>query len=79
MWLTVAVGAAINIFPIWLFKLQRGVDLLLGGLISFYTATMICLIALLDNPRRGEVGVSTRGVLIGLRPSDEVTPPLPRH
>ena len=59
MWLTVAVGAAINIFPIWLFKLQRGVDLLLGGLISFYTATMICLIALLDNPRRGEVGVST--------------------
>jgi hypothetical protein len=35
------------------------VDLLLGGLISFYTATMICLIALLDNPRRGEVGVST--------------------
>ena len=59
MWLTVAVGAAINIFPIWLVKLQRGVDLLLGGLISFCTATMICLIALLDNPHRGEVGVST--------------------
>jgi hypothetical protein len=35
------------------------VDLLLGGLISFYTVTMICLIAPLDNPRRGEVGVST--------------------
>ena len=58
MWLTVAVGAAINIILIWLFKLRRGVHLLLGGLISFYTATMICLIAMLDNPYRGEVGVS---------------------
>jgi hypothetical protein len=58
MWVTVAVGAAINIILIWLFKLRRGVHLLLGGLISFYTATMICLIALLDNPYRGEVGVS---------------------
>jgi hypothetical protein len=32
--------------------------LLLGGLISFFTATMICVIALLDNPYRGEVGIS---------------------
>jgi hypothetical protein len=31
--------------------------LLLGGLISFFTATMICVIALLDNPYRGEVGI----------------------
>jgi hypothetical protein len=58
MWLTVAVGAAINIILIWLFKLRLDVHLLLGGLISFFTATMICLIALLDNPYRGEVGVS---------------------
>jgi hypothetical protein len=58
MWLTVAVGAAINIILIWLFKLRLGVHLLLGGLISFFTATMICLIVLLDNPYRGEIGVS---------------------
>ncbi|MEX1060449.1 MAG: hypothetical protein WED13_05455 [Methyloceanibacter sp.] len=32
--------------------------MLLGGLISFFTGTMICLIALLDNPFRGEVGIS---------------------
>jgi hypothetical protein len=36
----------------------RGTHLLLGGLISFFTATMICVIALLDNPYRGEVGIS---------------------
>ena len=58
MWLTVAVGAAINIILIWLFTLRLSVHLLLGGLISFFTATMICLIVLLDHPYRGEMGVS---------------------
>ena len=59
MWLTVAIGAAINIVLIWLFRLPLKVHLLLGGLISFFTATMICLIVLLDNPYRGELGVSS--------------------
>jgi hypothetical protein len=58
MWLTVAIGAVINIVLIWLFDLRLGTHLLLGGLISFFTATMICLIALLDNPYRGEVSIS---------------------
>ena len=59
MWLTVGVGAGINIILIWLFRLRLNVHLLLGGLISFFTATMICLIVLLDNPYRGELGVSS--------------------
>jgi len=58
MWYTVAVGALINVFMIWLFNLRLGTHLLLGGLISFFTGTMICLIALLDHPFRGEVAVS---------------------
>jgi hypothetical protein len=58
MWMTVAAGAIINILLLWLFDLRRGTHLLLGGLISFFTATMICVIALLDNPYRGEVGIS---------------------
>jgi hypothetical protein len=58
MWYTVAVGAIINVFMIWLFNLRLGTHLLLGGLISFFTGTMICLIALLDHPFRGEVSVS---------------------
>jgi hypothetical protein len=57
MWMTVAAGAIINILLLWLFDLRRGTHLLLGGLISFFTATMICVIALLDNPYRGEVGI----------------------
>jgi hypothetical protein len=58
MWYTVAVGALINMLLIWLFDLRLGTHVLLGGLISFFTGTMICLIVLLDNPFRGEVAVS---------------------
>ena len=58
MWYTVALGALVNMILLWLFDLKLGNHLLLGGLISFFMATMICLIAILDNPFRGEVGVS---------------------
>jgi hypothetical protein len=58
MWYTVAVGALLNMVLIWLFDLRLGTHLLLGGLISFFTGTMISLIVLMDNPFRGEAGVS---------------------
>ena len=60
MWYVVAVGALINMLLIWMFDLRLRTHLVLGGLISFFTGTMICLIVLLDNPFRGEVGVSPR-------------------
>jgi hypothetical protein len=43
---------------IWMFDLRLRVHLLLGGVISFFLATMISLIALMDHPFGGEVGVS---------------------
>ena len=58
MWYTVAAGALINMVLIWMFDLRLRTHLLLGGMISFFTGTMICLIVLLDNPYRGAVGVS---------------------
>jgi hypothetical protein len=58
MWYTVAVGALINIFLLWLFDLRLGIHLLLGGILSFFLATMISLIVLMDHPFRGEVSVS---------------------
>ena len=59
LWYTVGVGALINMIFIWLFDLRLRVHLLLGGMISFFLATMISLIALMDQPFRGEVGVSS--------------------
>ena len=59
LWYTVGVGALINMIFIWLFDLRLKVHLLLGGMISFFLATMVSLIALMDHPFRGEVGVSS--------------------
>jgi hypothetical protein len=41
MWYTVALGALINMIFLWLFDLGVSTHLLLGGLVSFFTATMI--------------------------------------
>jgi len=48
MWYTVALGALINMIFLWLFDLRVSTHLLLGGLVSFFTATMIYVIAILD-------------------------------
>ena len=59
LWYTVGVGALTNMIFLWLFDLRLRVHLLLGGVISFFLATMISLIALMDHPFRGEVSVSS--------------------
>jgi hypothetical protein len=58
LWYTVAVGALINMILIWLFDLRPHAHWILGGLISFYLATIISVIALMDHPYRGELGLS---------------------
>ncbi len=58
LWYTVAVGALINMILIWLFDLRPHAHRLLGGLISFYLGTVISVIALMDHPYRGELGLS---------------------
>jgi hypothetical protein len=58
MWYVVALGALINMLLMWMFDLRLRTHLLLGGILSLFTGTMICLIVLLDNPFRGVVGVS---------------------
>jgi hypothetical protein len=58
LWYTVAVGAVINVILMWLFDLRPHAHWILGGLISFYLGTIISVIALLDHPYRGELGLS---------------------
>ncbi len=58
LWYTVAMGALLNIVLMWLFDLRLGLHLLLGGILSFFFATMISLIVLMDHPFRGDVSVS---------------------
>ena len=58
IWYTVVVGALINMFLVWMFDIGFAAHLVLGGLIAFFTSTMFCLIAIMDNPYRGEISVS---------------------
>jgi hypothetical protein len=55
-----AVGALINMLLIWMFDLRLRNAFIARGSYLVLTGTMICLIVLLDNPYRGEVGVATR-------------------
>jgi hypothetical protein len=58
LWYTLAVGAVINMILLWLFDLRPHAHWILGGLISFYLGTVIAVIALMDRPYRGELGIS---------------------
>lgn len=41
-----------------MFDIGFAAHLVLGGLIAFFTSTMFCLIATMDNPYRGEISAS---------------------
>lgn len=58
LWYVVILGAVFNIVLIWAFDLRLGPMLVLGGGLSFFLATIIALVAAMDNPFRGEVSVS---------------------
>jgi hypothetical protein len=58
MWYVVFIGAILNIFILWLFDMKLAVHLILGGLLSFFIGSVICLLAAMDNPFRGEVSVT---------------------
>jgi len=57
MWYVVVIGAFLNIALVWLFDMKLSSHLMLGGVLSFYIGTVICLIAAMDNPFRGEVSI----------------------
>jgi Protein of unknown function (DUF4239) len=58
MWYVVVVGAIINIALVWLFEMKLVTHLFLGGLLAFFLGAVILLIAVMDNPFRGDVSIS---------------------
>jgi hypothetical protein len=58
MWYTIAASSLVGLILVWMLDLRLMAHLLLGGLLSFVMALMIGLIALMDNPYRGELSVS---------------------
>lgn len=57
LWYVVIVGAIVNIVLVWLFEMRLLAQFLLGGILAFFLGTVICLVAAMDNPFRGEVSI----------------------
>jgi hypothetical protein len=57
MWYVVIVGSIINISLVWLFDMKLVTHFFLGGMLAFFIGTVIFLIAVMDNPFRGEVSI----------------------
>ena len=58
LWYVVFIGVAINILLVWLLDMRLVAHLFLGGVAAFFLATLISLIAAMDNPFRGEVSIT---------------------
>ncbi len=61
MWYVVLLGALLTIIMMWLFEMKLIVHFLLSGLLSFFIANVIGLVALLDRPLRGPFGIAPEG------------------
>jgi hypothetical protein len=58
LWYAVAIGAVINVMLLIMLKIRLFQHLLLGGVASFFLGVMLCVIIALDDPLRGEQGLS---------------------
>jgi hypothetical protein len=59
LWWTMASGSFVLMVLMWLFDASRIALLVLSGIAAFALGSMIGLIALMDNPFRGELSVSS--------------------
>jgi hypothetical protein len=59
LWFVVYIGALVNVLWIWLLEMKLVPQIFLGGITSFYLATLIGLLGAMDKPFQGEVSVSS--------------------
>jgi hypothetical protein len=58
LWTVVIIGAGVAIFLMWILDMKLMPHFVLSGVVSFYLATLIALVAAMDNPFLGDVSVS---------------------
>jgi hypothetical protein len=59
LWAVVLIGAGVAIFLMWILDMKLMSHFVLSGIVSFYLATLIALVAAMDNPFLGEISVSS--------------------
>jgi hypothetical protein len=57
IWYVVLIGAALNIFVLWMFNLKRTTHFLFGGVLTIFIGLVVYMVAVLDQPFRGAHGL----------------------
>lgn len=63
MWFIVLLGAAMNIVVIWMFDLRTFTHAIIGGTISLFIGLVIYMVAVLDAPFRGALGIKPTAII----------------
>jgi hypothetical protein len=57
IWYVVLIGAALNVFVLWLFDLKRTSHFVIGGVLTIFIGLVVYMVAVLDQPFRGAHGL----------------------
>jgi hypothetical protein len=57
IWAVVLVGAALNVFTLWLFDLKQTTHFILGGVLMAFIGLVVYMVAVLDRPFHGAHGL----------------------
>ena len=57
IWAVVIVGAALNVFILWLFDLKRTTHFILGGVLMIFVGLVVYMVGVLDRPFHGAHGL----------------------
>jgi hypothetical protein len=57
IWYVVLIGAALNVFVLWLFDFKRTTHFVVGGVLTIFIGLVIYMVAALDRPFRGAHGL----------------------
>lgn len=63
LWYVVLIGAALNVFVLWLFDLGRLTHLIVSGVLISFIGLVIYMVAALDRPFRGPNGIGPDDLL----------------
>jgi len=63
IWGVVIVGAALNVFILWLFDLKRTTHFILGGVLMIFVGLVVYMVGVLDRPFHGAHGLKPDDLL----------------
>jgi lipid-A-disaccharide synthase-like uncharacterized protein len=63
IWYVVLIGAALNVFILWLFDLNRTSHFVIGGVLTIFIGLVVYMVAVLDQPFRGAHGIQPEDLI----------------